>query len=391
MTIEALAVPPGRDVLGLLPRIAAALAGGAPIAPYAAAAPPPPMPPHDAADLPAGLAVVVGTSGTTGTPKRAMLTASAILASTHATHDRLGSPGQWLVALPAHHIAGLHVVMRSLAAGTVPEFLDSPDAGFTAAAFVNATHRLDPGARRYTSLVPTQLLRLLDDPHAHDALRAYDAILIGGAALPPSARRRAAAAGVAIIATYGMSETAGGCVYDGLPLGDTIITCAADGRISLAGPTLAHGYLGRPDLTAAAFETTPAGLWTFRTDDVGHLDDHGVLRVDGRVDDLITTGGLKVAPGQIADALVDHLPQVAQCVVVGVPDPTWGEAVSAVVVLSHAAGTRELTVADARAAIRGIVPDYALPRRLVIVAQIPQRSPGKPDRGTIAALFAVGD
>ncbi len=190
MQVEPLAVPAGPGVVRLLPRLAEAIRGGNPVLPVAAAAPPARLPDHDPADLPEDLAVVVGTSGSTGTPKRALLTAAALRASTRATHDRLGGPGQWLLSLPAHHVAGLQVLLRSLDAGTEPVVIDLTH-GFLPRVFAEATARLDPGARRYTSLVPTQLVRLLDDPVAGEALRCYDAVVVGGAATPPRLLRRA--------------------------------------------------------------------------------------------------------------------------------------------------------------------------------------------------------
>ena len=174
--IEPLAVPSGPGVLDLLPRLAAALDGTRPIAPYAVDTPPPHVARSDDFPLPDGLALVIGTSGSTGTPKRALLTAAALSASGTATHDRLGGPGQWLLALPAHHIAGLQVLLRSLLAGTTPVVLDQ-HGGFTAAAFTAATERLDRSHRKYTSLVPTQLRRLLTDPRPTDSLRGFEAIL----------------------------------------------------------------------------------------------------------------------------------------------------------------------------------------------------------------------
>ena len=182
MQVEPLAVPAGPGVVRLLPRLAEAIRGGNPVLPLAAAAPPTRLPDHDPAELPEDLAVVVGTSGSTGTPKRAMLTGGALRASTRATHARLGGPGHWLLSLPAHHVAGLQVLLRSLDAGTEPVVMDLTH-GFVPRAFAEATARLDPGSRRYTSLVPTQLVRLLDDPVADEALRCYDAVLVGGA--PP--------------------------------------------------------------------------------------------------------------------------------------------------------------------------------------------------------------
>ena len=386
---QPLSLPLGPACLALLPRLAEALAGDAPVLPYAASAPPSALPQHDPADLPDGLAVVVGTSGSTGTPKRALLTAAALHASSRATHDQLGGPGQWLLALPAHHVAGLQVLLRSLDAGTTPVAMDLVD-GFLPQGFVATTALLEPEQRRYTSLVPTQLLRLLDHPRGPDALRSFDAVLVGGAAMPPRLRRRAERAHVHVVATYGMSETAGGCVYDGKPLPCTEIAFDDEGRIHLGGATVAHGYLGRPDLTAAAFGVDEDGTRWFRTDDVGHTDEQSRLHVDGRIDDLVNTGGLKVAPRLVEEAIIDHVPGVAEVVVVGSPDPEWGEVVCALVVLEPGAVRAGLTAYELRAHLRGILPDHALPRRAVTAGAVPTRGPGKPDRRAVVAMFTMG-
>ena len=386
--LRLLPVPPGRAALDVLPELALALTGDRPVMPHAATGPVPPIPAHDAASLPDSLAVVVGTSGSTGTPKRALLTADALRASARATHATLGGPGQWLLAIPAHHIAGLQVLVRSLDAGTSPLAMDLTD-GFRPAAFVAATADFTPGARRYTSLVPTQVIRILDHPGGADALRTFDAVLVGGAAMPPRLRARAERARVHLVATYGMSETAGGCVYDGRPLPRTEVEIDEEGRILLGGPTIAHGYLGLPDLTAASFWTDDDGIRWFRTDDVGRVDDHGALHVDGRVDDLITTGGLKGARRLGEEAILEHGPGIREVVVVGSPDHEWGACVSALVVLSPDA-VHDVTAADLRAHLRGILPDHALPRRALTSPAIPTRGPGKPDRRAVEAMFTVG-
>lgn len=385
--VEPLAVPAGAGAVAVLPRLARALTGGAAVAPYAAGSPPPELPPHATAALPDDLAVVVGTSGSTGTPKLAMLGASALAASARATHERLGGPGQWLLTLPAGHVAGVQVLLRSLAAGTEPVVADL-SGGFGPAALTAAAARLDPAHRHYTALVPTQLLRLLADPHATEVLARFDGVLVGGAATPPGLRRRALAARVPVHTTYGMSETAGGCVYDGLPLRGAAVRVDDDGRVHLGGATLAHGYLARADLTAAAFAVAPDGSRWFRTDDAGHVDDEGRLHVEGRLDDLVNTGGMKVAPRVVEEAAVEHVPGVAEAVVVGTADPQWGEAVSLLVVPDP--GTGPLSLAEVRDHLRGHLPDHALPRRLVTAAAVPLRGPGKPDRTAVAALFDVG-
>ncbi|MBO1766013.1 o-succinylbenzoate--CoA ligase [Allobranchiibius sp. GilTou38] len=337
--------------------------------------------------LPDDLALVVSTSGSTGSPKRAMLTAAALRASADATHERLGGPGQWLLAMPAHHIAGTQVIIRSLRAGTDLLVLDR----FDVDGFVSRTAQLTE-ERAYTSVVPTQLGRLLDA--APESLRRYAGILLGGAAASPTLLARAADAGVSVLTTYGMSETAGGCVYDGVPLAGVSVELEEDGRITLAGPTIAHGYLADPERTEAAFDlSTP--LRRFRTDDLGEVRD-GVLRVLGRRDDVIVTGGLKVAPQVVQDAAA-ALPGVADAVALALPDPEWGQVVALAVVptrFGHAQrGTSDplrmsdsWTVHEVRDALRGDLPAYALPRRLLVLDALPLRGPGKPDRVALAAL-----
>lgn len=385
---QPLAVPTGPGALAVLPRLEAALAGGAPVLPYAADGPVPVVPGADPDTLPDGLAVVVGTSGSTGRPKLAMLTADALERSAAATHAVLGGPGQWLLAMPALHIAGLQVLLRSLTAGTAPEVLDLRG-GFTASGFVEAASRLRPptaAARRYTALVPTQLARLLDDPAGCRSLGTFDGVLVGGAATPIALVERARAAGVPVSLTYGMSETAGGCVYDGVALPGSLVHIDNDHHVVLGGDTVAHGYLGDPDRTADVFSTDADGVRWFRTDDLGHFDDDERLVIDGRADDVINTGGLKVTPGVVEDAMLRHLDEVLDVVVVGVPDPDWGEAVCAAVTLVppvSALSTPALEVASVRDRLRGILPDAALPRCVVVLAEIPQRGPGKPDRAEI--------
>jgi O-succinylbenzoic acid--CoA ligase len=380
-SLRALAIGPGRLAREALPALREALEGGPAVLPHAVGGSPAPVPVGAAPD--AGTALVVGTSGSTGTPKLAMLPGAALVASATATHERLGGPGTWLLSMPPHHIAGVQVLVRSVVAGTTPGFVEL-DGGFTPSAFVRAAEVLD-GERRYTALVPTQLVRLLDDPAATSSLASFDAVLVGGASSAPSLLERARGTGVRVVTTYGMSETSGGCVYDGVPLSVSRVRTDGLGRLVLGGATLATGYLGRPDLTAEAFTTDAAGERWFRTDDAGHLDAaNGRWHVDGRLDDLITTGGLKVAPRLVEDALV-ALPAVAEAVVVGVPDEEWGQVVAAAVVTR--AGATAPTLEELRESLRGGLADHALPRRLLVVDDLPQRGPGKPDRAGIAGLF----
>ncbi|WP_295700045.1 o-succinylbenzoate--CoA ligase [Lapillicoccus sp.] len=381
---QALAIGAGRRAAAVMAPLEVALGGSAPVAPYAAEGPAP----HLASDthLPDRLALVVGTSGSTGMAKRALLTVDNLVASATATHEVLGGVGSWLLAMPATHIAGIQVLVRSLVAGTTPEFLDIED-GFTAGGFVDATGALRQRApgRCYTALVPTQMTRLLDDPAGVAALAAYDGVLVGGAATPETVLAAARAAGICLVRTYGMSETAGGCVYDGSPLPVSQVHIDNDHHVVLGGATVAHGYLGQPGLTADVFTVDADGTRWFRTDDLGEFGEDGLLRITGRADDFINTGGLKVAPGAVEDAIVRYVPGVRDAVVVGSSHPVWGEAVSAALTLQH--GAPVLTLPEVRECLRGLLPDHALPRRVLIVDGIPQRGPGKPDRRALVAAF----
>ncbi len=337
--------------------------------------------------LPDGIALVVETSGSTAAPKRVALSADALVASAHATHDALGGPGRWLLALPAHYIAGAQVLVRSIVAGTEPVVLG--EGGFDAGAFAEASALLDARTPRYTSLVPVQLARVVEgaerDPFIAAALTSYDAVLVGGQALPPELADRAAALGARIVRTYGSSETAGGCVYDGRPL-EGVRVRTVDDVIELAGPMLAEGYLGDPERTAAAFTTDARGTRWYRTGDLGGLGDDGRLRVRGRADDVMISGGVKVVLGEVERA-VRAVAGYAEAVVVAVPDPEWGE--RAAVAVAGDAGDEASALQTLRTATdaAGLAP-AARPVRLVVIDRLPMLASGKPDRRAIAGIAA---
>ncbi len=357
------------DVLHtVLPAVRAALDGAAPLAvlpagPAAGAAREvlaPDEPLEDGADL------VVVTSGSTGAARGVLLPASALRASATATLERLGGPGTWLLALPVSAVAGLQVLVRSALAGTVPTVLAPGEP------LADAVARL-PAGRRYTALVPTQLRRCLDaEP---DALRALDAVLVGGAAADPALLARAREAGVAVVTTYGMTETSGGCVYDGVPL-DGVRVRVDDRGVAVSGPVLALGYRRDPEGTAAAF----AG-GEFRTRDAGTVDVHGRLTVTGRLDDVVVTGGVNVAPQAVEGALRAH-PDVDDAVVFGRPDDEWGQRVVAAVVPRDGAAP---DLAALRAWVAGRLGAPSAPRELHLVDAVPTLHTGKPDRRGVAA------
>jgi o-succinylbenzoate---CoA ligase len=321
------------------------------------------------------VALVVATSGSTGTPKGAMLSARALIASASATHDRLGGTGTWLLALPSYHIAGIQVLVRSALSGTLPAELDI-SGGFDPAALPGAVDAMGRG-RRYASLVAAQLAKALSDPAATAALADLDAVLLGGGPAPTPVLEGAAAAGISVIRTYGMSETAGGCVYDGIPL-DGVEVRVDDGRVLLGGPTLANGYRNRPDPDPFA---EPG--W-FHTNDIGALDDSGVLQIRGRSDDAISTGGLTVLPQVVESALASH-PALAEVAVFGVPDDRLGQRVVAAVVL-HRAATAP-TLAELRTHVARSLADTAAPREVHVVDELPRRGIGKLDRRALTARF----
>jgi O-succinylbenzoic acid--CoA ligase len=328
------------------------------------------------------VALIATTSGTTGSPKGALLTAAALTASASATDDRLGGPGNWLLALPAYHIAGLQVLVRSALAGTEPVELDV-SAGFDTAELPGAVLRLGSG-RRYTSLVAAQLAKALADPAAAAALSELDAVLIGGGPAPRPVLEAAASAGVTVVRTYGMSETAGGCVYDGVPLDGVRLRVSADGRVAIGGATLAKGY--RNPVVPDPF----AEPGWFRTDDFGALDgsgDSGVLSVLGRADDAISTGGLTVLPQPVEAALCSH-PAVGDCAVFGLADTRLGQRVAAAVVVRD--GCAVPTLDALRAHVTRTLEATAAPRELHIVDELPRRGIGKVDRTELVRRFAGG-
>jgi O-succinylbenzoic acid--CoA ligase len=330
-------------------------------------------------------AVIIATSGSTGTPKGVELSAAALLASARASLARAGARDgeRWLACLPVTHVAGLQVLVRSLAGGTEPAVADAADAAaLAAAAAAGAAH---------VSLVPTQLVRLMGSAAGRRALAGYASVLVGGAAASAAVLASARAAGVRVITTYGMSETCGGCVYDGVPLDGVSVRAGDDGRLRIAGPVLMNRYHGQPGLTAAALAPYHPGGRTgyppgppepeFVTSDLGTVDSGGIVTVRGRADDVINTGGHKVIPGEVAAAL-STCPSVREVVVVGRADPEWGQRVVAVVV--PAEGIQPPTLELLRTHVLSALPRYACPSEVVLVDALPALANGKPDLALLA-------
>ena len=321
-------------------------------------------------------AVVVRTSGSTGTPKATVLTVDALAASSVATAFALQGEGQWLLVLPVQYVAGVQVLVRSLFAGTRPWAMDL-SGGFTPEAFTAAALEMTDKIR-FTSLVPTQLQRLLDSPSPGTlaVLRRFNGILLGGGPVQPGLLAAARDAGVRVVTTYGSAETCGGCVYDGVPLEDVLVRVDGDGRILLGGATIAAGYLDAPELSADAFLEDDGVRW-YRTGDLGELDADGKLTVLGRADDVVITGGVKVSAAHV-QAKLEKLDGVRAAFVAGVPSAEWGQALAAYVALSDSSpeGIRAFSASAAWAPALGALA----PKTVLAAGELLMLPNGKPDR-----------
>lgn len=393
--------------------------------------------------VPQNVALVIETSGSTGVPKRVALSADALLASAAASAGAMGGQGQWVLALPAHYVAGAQVLVRSLAAETEPLYYG--EGHFDAVRFARLAGELTHDFR-YTSLVPVQLARLAEAAEGGErevaaALRRFDGILVGGQALTPRLRERAEAVGARVLSTYGSSETAGGCVYDGVPIGTTVVR-EVEGQLEISGPTLAEGYLGDPERTARAFHEHDGLRW-YRTGDLGRVEEDGRVMVLGRADNVVISGGEKV----LLDAVEQRVRTLAgyeHAVVVAVDDAEWGQVPVVVVerasdvvaghgsdavaergveavaecgseavaecgaqveperargVVAGQAGARAQAasasllpppaLAEVRAHVAATLGRAAAPASVVLVARLPLVSSGKPDRIAAARLAAT--
>lgn len=338
----------------------------------------------DDAVLPAGTIAVATTSGSSGVPKSVILSRSALTASAMATADRLGA-GEWMLTLPPTYVAGLQVIIRSLVQGHDPVILDghfSPDAFLDTAGRMHAQSDGAP-VPRFVSLVPAQLQTLLDaadDPAVAGTGRSFRAMLVGGQAVAPALLERAREESWRIVRTYGSTETSGGCVYDGRAL-ERVSLRIVDGELQVAGPTLADGYLGEPERTDAVFLTDPDGVRWYRTGDAGALSDDGILSITGRLDNVIISGGVNVSLDRV-ERVVRAVAGFEDAVVVGADHERWGQV--PVVVTARSDNAESLArVRDAAEAAVGVA---GRPDRIVVVAEIPLLSSGKPDRRALTRL-----
>jgi o-succinylbenzoate---CoA ligase len=335
----------------------------------------------------ADVAVVCATSGSSGTPRAVLLSRDALLASATAFGQRFGTDARWVVSLPVHHIAGIMVLVRSWMHGS--PFEVDPSVGgarpFDAPTFAATTAMAQrassvDGLPMMVSLVPTQIARLLEAGSVGiEALCAYDVVLSGAAATPQPMLETLRAHGVNVVVSYGMSETCGGCVFDGRPLEGVGIALGSQddsepGRIRISGPMLASGYRLRPDLDALTFIDG-----RLETQDVGRLDSAGLLHVLGRLDDVVIVGGVNVALSAV-ESVIRHHPDVAHVAVIDVQDDLWGSLPIACVVTKSARTDKQSLTDELKAEVSSRIGRAATPRLVVFVDQLPMLDSGKVDR-----------
>jgi O-succinylbenzoic acid--CoA ligase len=341
------------------------------------------------------VAVVIETSGSSGPPKRVALSSSALLASGDAAQEALGGPGQWLLALPLTYIAGISVLVRSIMSGIAPVVL--PRGHFDAQAFAEHVDTMD-SARRYTSLVPLQLARLVEyaedevssgnavDLSARATIGKLDALLIGGQALEPALASRARALGWNVVATYGSSETAGGCVYEGTALSGVTVKIGdpVTREVWVSGPVLAEAYLENGPLTSDRFVTENAIRW-YRTGDAGVIS-QGVLALTGRLDRVIISGGLKIS----LDAVEAAARSVEGCetvVAVSIPNSEWGQCPALIVPGFVASAERDALDDRLYDGVVAHLGRAAAPRVIHHVAALPRLLNGKIDLVALAQIM----
>jgi len=395
--LTAVTVPPGMGgVLKLASVIGPALDGTGPaIAPMAAGSesfitktlealrPDDSRYPLESCDI----AIVSATSGSTGTPKGVMLSQQALAASASAFGNRFGTNNRWVVSMPVHRIAGIMVLVRSWLHNS-PFEIDPSVGGartFEAAAFAATTMRAvresnKDGRALMVSLVPTQIARLLESGSVGiEALQSYDLVLSGAATTPQPMLNKLRELGIKVSVSYGMTETCGGCVFDGRPLDGVNISLGTKddvepGRVTISGPVAASGYRLRPDLDAVSFISGQ-----IQTHDVGKLDSSGLLHILGRLDDVVTVGGVNVALSAV-ESLIRHHPAIEDVAVIDLQDELWGSIpIAYAVTRTYVSDTSNL-IYEIQSTIRDQIGRAAVPRTLQFVSALPMLDSGKIDR-----------
>ena len=315
-------------------------------------------------EVPSRISVVVSTTGSSGTSKEVGLSASALLSSARASNKALGAEfgNSWSLLLPLTHIAGINVLVRALELGTEPIDLRNHQGEFPRADF--------------TAIVPTQLFKALNgDQQLLAHLVDAKAVLVGGAALTTDLHLQAEKAGINVVVTYGMTETSGGCVYNGLPLDGVEISITPENRIAIRGTVLAHTYLG----AEALWETQCKDGW-FHSSDFGRIENEKLI-VEGRSDDVIISGGENLSLSAIESSLHAHFPH-KNFAAFSVKDSKWGDALH--VAIAGDGFPSEEEVAQYLSEQFG---DFSKPKGFLHLPELPLIGIGKVDRKKLTELL----
>lgn len=316
-----------------------------------------------ATSVSSNICVVVGTSGSTGSPKEVGISASALISSARASHKFLAAtPGQqWSLLLPMTHIAAVNVLIRSLELGTNPIDLRTADK------YIDAD---------FTAIVPTQLFRALNgDALLLNHLKNCKAVLVGGAALPDAISKQATALGINLVSTYGMTETSGGCVYNNQPLDGVALKISPHGLITISGPVLASTYINDEKRWSQSFVDS-----SFITSDLGIITDDK-LTVEGRSDDVIISGGEKISLSAVESALRSRFPNI-ECAAFAVPDAEWGSALHVAIAGKSTISTDEIT-----SFLSDSLGKIAKPKGFIALPLLPLIGIGKIDRKALSLLI----
>jgi len=314
--------------------------------------------------VPARVSLVISTTGSSGAAKEVGLSASALLSSARASNKALGAEfgNSWSLLLPLTHIAGINVLLRALELGTEPIDLRN--------------HQGDYPRADFTAIVPTQLFKALNgDNHLLAHLVQAKAVLVGGAALTTDLHLQAEKAGINVVVTYGMTETSGGCVYNGVPLEGVEISITPEKRIAIKGTVLAHTYLG----AEALWDTQYKDGW-FHSSDVGRFENEKLI-VEGRSDDVIISGGENISLSAIETSLHAHFPHKSFAAF-AVKDSQWGDALHVAV-----AGDGFPSEDDVSRYLAEQFGEFTKPKGFLHLPELPLIGIGKVDRKKLTDLY----
>ncbi|MBP3222630.1 MAG: AMP-binding protein [Actinomycetaceae bacterium] len=319
--------------------------------------------------FPPDIAYAMRTSGSTsGSGKLVGHTTASLVASAHATHDFLGGSGTWISCLPSSHIAGFQTIFRSLLSGKKPIYAGNgkPEE------LIEATQFFPHNGRVYISLVPIQLKRLISNKKSLAILQHLDGVLVGGSAIDNTLLEQAQSLNIHIVTTYGSTETSGGCVYDGTPIGDTKISFTKDERVHIKGSCVAYGYIDKQIFDGS-----------FTTSDIGYMDENKKLHIRGRADNAITTGGVTVIPEHVENIFMTC--GYTRVYVIGMKSTQWGEEVIAIVDSHNEnASTKAKNILE-----KGWFPKHIVSLAELAIKDFPMLDSGKIDRKQLHSLVAA--